>query len=194
MNLRKELLQMIAEDDSVWARLAADGSVFDGYHPAMEEVHNRNADRLEQLLEGGWPAVSRVGVDGADAAFRIAQHAISRPDFQRRCRELLQAAVVAGEADPTQLAMLTDRIRCLEGRGQLYGTQFEWDNNGYLSPRPISDPEDVDFRRASIGLGPLAEAIAHQRQRAATSGARPPGNPAEHRAEYEKWRRRVGWA
>ncbi|MCV7402312.1 hypothetical protein H7K24_19425 [Mycobacterium fragae] len=193
MTLRDELLAMIGEDDSVSARLAADGSLFDGYHPEMEEVHNRNADRLAQLLEGGWPAVAQVGADGADAAFRIAQHAISRPDFQRRCRELLQAAVAAGEADPKQLAMLTDRIRCLEGRVQLYGTQFEWDDDGHLSPSPISDPEDVDLRRASVGLGPLAEAIAHQRQRAVTNGERPPGDPAEHRAEYEKWRRRVGW-
>jgi hypothetical protein len=65
------------------------------------------------------------------------QHAISLPQFQRQCLALLQAAVTRGEAPAWQVAMLTDRIRILEGRQQLYGTQFDWDANGQMSPLPI---------------------------------------------------------
>lgn len=45
-SLREELLATEAEDRRVRAELAADGSLFDGYHPRMAEVHRRNAGRL----------------------------------------------------------------------------------------------------------------------------------------------------
>jgi hypothetical protein len=36
--------------------LANDGSLFDGYHLAMEAVHRRTAARLGQILDAhGWP-------------------------------------------------------------------------------------------------------------------------------------------
>src|SRR5262249_58872924 len=50
--LRDELLAMAGEDQRVRAELAADGSLFDGYHPRMEEVHRRNAARLTAIIEG----------------------------------------------------------------------------------------------------------------------------------------------
>ena len=36
--LRNELLTMVVEDRQVRAELAADGSLFEGYHPRMREV------------------------------------------------------------------------------------------------------------------------------------------------------------
>jgi hypothetical protein len=54
--LRDELLAMAAEDRAVRAELAADGSLFAGYHPRMEAVHRRNAARLTEIIEAhGWP-------------------------------------------------------------------------------------------------------------------------------------------
>jgi hypothetical protein len=103
----------------------------------MEALHLRNAEALDAMLEDGWLGASHVGHDGAAAAWRIVQHAISRPAFQRRCIELRRAAVEAREADPSQLAMLVDRVRSFEGRPQLYGTQFDWDDDGRLIPRGI---------------------------------------------------------
>jgi hypothetical protein len=190
--LRQMLLEMIAEDERVRARLAADGSLYDGYHPEMERVHTRNADALARFLNDGWPGVSRVGRDGAEAAWRIVQHAIGHPDFQRRCVLLIRAAVDAGDAEPQWVAMLTDRIRCFEGRPQLYGTQFDWDEQGQVSPRPIEDESGVDARRAGVGLPPLADAVAAHRK--ASAGAPRPTDPERHRAAYEAWRRRAGWA
>lgn len=37
------------------------------------------------------------------------------------------------------VAMLEGRIRCNEGKRQRYGTQFDWDKDGLLSPHPIDD-------------------------------------------------------
>ena len=38
--------EMIAEDDYVREELAADGSLYEGYHPRMEQTHRNHAARL----------------------------------------------------------------------------------------------------------------------------------------------------
>src|SRR5689334_1196293 len=114
--LRRELLAMLEEDLSVREELAADGSLFDGYHPRMEAVHRRNAARLAELIEQyGWLGRSLAGDDAAQAAWMIVQHAVSEPDLQRRVLALIKAAAANGEAPLWQAAMLEDRIRGLEG-------------------------------------------------------------------------------
>ncbi|HYD19193.1 MAG TPA: DUF6624 domain-containing protein, partial [Patescibacteria group bacterium] len=105
--------------------LVAAGVLFDGYHPEMEAVHIRNAKELELIIDAvGWPHEGIAGAEGAEAAWLIAQHAISLPAFQRRVLALLKAN--ASDVPPAQIAMLEDRIRRFEGRPQLYGTQFDW--------------------------------------------------------------------
>src|SRR3954468_11068216 len=82
----------------------------------------RNTARLRELVaEHGWPGRSLVGDQGANDAWLLAQHATHELSFQRHVRELLEAAVEAGEATPRQLAYLTDRARMQEGRPLLYG-------------------------------------------------------------------------
>src|SRR5262249_49304868 len=176
--LRDELLAMAAEDQQVRADLAADGSLFDGYHPRMAEVHRRNADRLKQILEQhGWPGRRLVGKDGAEVVWLVLQHAIADPALQRRGLSLMHEAVAAGEADAAQAALLEDRIAFFEGRPQRYGTQLDWDDDGQLSPHPIDDPAGVDERRRAVGLPPLAESVRRTRQPPAHHGQPPPPAP-----------------
>src|SRR5205085_1172028 len=72
----------------------------------------------------GWPGKSLVGVDGANAAWLLVQHADQGRAFQKRCLPLLEAAVKKGEATGVQLAYLSDRVRVGAGEKQVYGTQF----------------------------------------------------------------------
>lgn len=90
-------------------------------------------------------------------------------------------------------AFLEDRIAVLEGRPQRFGTQFDWDARGELSPQPIDDPAGVDARRATVGLEPLAVRTAELRARAAAEGDRAPADPAARAAEAKAWARRAGW-
>ncbi len=193
--LRLELLALAADDERVRPLLAADGRLFDGYAPEMEAVHRRNAARLAELVGAhGWPGRSLAGEDGAEAAWRIVQHAIGEPSLQRRCLPLLEAAAAAGEAPPLQPAMLADRIRYFEGRPQLYGTTVGWDAEGRLSPGPLEMPGEVDARRAALGLPPLATSLRPDPP--ADTGdmeMRRPADPAKHHADFEAWARRVGW-
>lgn len=185
---------MAEEDRHVRTALAADGSLFDGYHPEMQAVHEANADRLESLLDQiGWPVPSTVGEDGAEAAWLIAQHAIARPNFQRRCLQLLERAVERGEAPAWQAAKLLDRIRLFEGRPQVYGTTLDWAEDGTLGPGSIENPAEVDARRAAIGLEPLDQAVAQARAAAAREGNRPPADPHTRHKRFLAWAREIGW-
>lgn len=91
------------------------------------------------------------------------------------------------------MAYLSDRISIFEGGAQTFGTQFDWDANGQLSPAAVRDPETLDERRASVGLPPMAETIAHMRADAAAEGDTAPADLAERRAAYDAWARKVGW-
>lgn len=190
--LADRLIALADRDLETRERLAEEGSLFDGCHPEMQAVHEANARELEGILAAiGWPTSRLAGDDGAEAAWLIAQHAIGLPRFQRECLELLEAAVAAGDVPAWQTAMLLDRIRTFEGRPQVYGTQFDWDESGRLSPVPIESPDDVDWRRAGIGLEPLEAATAKHRAR---NAAQPrPVDLAERKRRLDEWARSVGW-
>lgn len=191
--LKQRLLGMVAEDKRVRAQLVATGELFAGYAPRMAEVHERNAAALEALIERrGWPGRSLVGAQGAQAAWLIAQHAIGVPDFQRKCLQLLKQAAARGEAEPVYVAYLEDRICFHEGRPQRYGTQFDWDEHGRLSPWTLEDSERVDEYRASVGLEPLAERLERMRVRQ-QEGEKPPADFKKRQREMESWAKSVGW-
>jgi hypothetical protein len=134
-----------------------------------------------------------VGSDGAEAAWLIVQHAIACPGLQRRALDELKAAARRGEVPLWQSAMLEDRIRVFEGRPQRYGTQLDWDADGQLSPLPIEEHTGLDERRRSVGLRPLAEEIAAQRQATAQEKEHPPSDWHARQREMQVWLREVGW-
>jgi len=187
--LRAELIAMDEYDQAVRAELAADGSLFEGYHPRMAAVHDANAARLQAIIaKHGWPTESLVGEDGAKAAHRIAQHSINHPEFMRECRQLLDDASTKGEVPRWQFAYIDDRIRVFEGFAQRYGTQWRDGPEG-LEPYPIEDPDRVDELRAALGLPSLDELRASR----PTERVLDP-EAARRNQELElKWRRSVGW-
>jgi hypothetical protein len=193
-HLRDELVAMADEDRRVRAGLAADGSLFDGYHPQMQAVHDRNAVRLAGIIDQhGWPGRSLVGEDGARAAWLVLQHAIGHPDLQRKGLVLLQEAAARGEVPDAEVAMLHDRVCFFEGRPQRYGTQYDWDEGGELSPWAIEDEAGVDERRRAVGLPPLAENTRRIREGTERGGERRPEDRKEWHRRFVEWARSVGW-
>jgi hypothetical protein len=192
--LKSELLAMAEEDSRVRAELVASGELFQGYAPRMAEVHRRNAEALDAIIQRhGWPGKSLVGEEGADAAWLVLQHAIGNPALQRKCLPLLSESVASGEMKAAHVAYLEDRICVFEQRPQRYGTQFDWDENGQLSPWPLEDPERVDAYRKSVGLGTLSEKIQQMRKAAESEGETPPVDFRKRQEEREAWARSVGW-
>lgn len=189
-----QLIAAARHDIETRTRLAASGALFDGYHPEMEAVHDENAALLTRAFDAiGWPGRHVLGEDGARAAFLILQHAIGHPALQRRGLALMLEAIPQGQANALDAAYLSDRIAVHEGREQTFGTQFDWDANGQISPSPVRDPATLDERRATVGLPPMADSIAEMRARVAAEGERPPPDMAARRAKYEAWARKAGW-
>lgn len=191
-DIAQRLADMAAADLRKRGELIAAGTLFDGYHPDMESLHIANAKELDAIIDAvGWPHRGIAGVEGAEAAWLIAQHAISLPDFQRKVLRLLKEN--AGDVPPAQIAMLEDRIRRFEGKPQLYGTQFDWDDNGQLSAGVIEDEANVDRRRANVGLNSLKERTEEMRRRAENEGDKPPADMAKRRKDMDAWAKKVGW-
>ena len=163
--LRAELLRRVAADQD--ARHALDLQ-------ATAAADGENLPWLRRVItDVGWPGKSLVGEDGAQAAWLLAQHCDSDPAFQRRCLDLLTAAVERGEATVVQQAYLTDRVLLHEGKPQEYGTQA-MARDGRLEPQKLRDPDHVDQRRASVGLGPLAGYLARMAEHHAPEPMRIP--------------------
>ena len=193
-DVRAKLLALAAEDERVRAALAADGSLFQGYNANMREVHEHNAAALAEIVDAhGWPGFAVAGTDGAAAAWRIAQHAIGLPEFQRRCFRLLGEAVARGDAEARHVALLDDRIAFNERRPQKYGTQFDWDENGKMSPWRLDDPAAVDQRRAALGMKSMAEQVATIRDETHDWKEHAPSDWHTRQREIEAWARSVGW-
>ncbi len=195
--LKKKLLKMLEDDLLVRQRLIEQAELhnFD-YHSEMEEVHLRNGEELKKVLdEKGWPTITLVGKEASEAAWIILQHAISRPQLMRYGLRLLKEACKEGEADPRNVARTEDRICFFEGRGQIYGTNFDIDDNGDLSPTLIADEEHVNKRRESVGLPPLEKTILEMRVLHAkeTNVTATEKSTKKQHAQFIEWTKKVGW-
>jgi hypothetical protein len=123
---------------------------------AVKRADRENTAWLEKVVEKqGWPTITLVGKDGANAAWLLVQHADDAPKFQRKCLDLM-TRLPGDEVSRTNLAYLTDRVLLAEGKKQVYGTQFTL-SGGKWKPRPIDDEANVDKRRKEAGLAPIAE-------------------------------------
>jgi hypothetical protein len=120
-----------------------------------ETVDVRNTKRLKELLkDNGWPLISEYGEEAATAAWILVQHADHDVAFQEEILAKLQA-LPQGEVSLQHLSFLEDRTLVNRGLPQKYGSQI----GPEYKPRPIADESNVDARRASMKMQPLAEYI-----------------------------------
>ena len=77
---------------------------------------------------------------------------------------LMRQAVKNKELSPWLLARTEDRIATDRGQLQIYGGQIKYyPETESFDVWPIIDPENVDKRRAEIGLEPMAEYLKNRR-------------------------------
>ncbi|CAN5164661.1 hypothetical protein BH23CHL9_BH23CHL9_11240 [soil metagenome] len=117
-------------------------------------VNETNGARLREIIESsGWPTLRDVGVDGADAAWMLAQHADRSNQARRAWLPLVRDAIETGDADPRHYATLVDRVAAVAGEPQVYGTLALVAADGEVEfPQPVADAGHLEQRRAEIGL------------------------------------------
>lgn len=193
-SIAAKILELEAADLALREKLIRAQRLGEGYNEEMKALHDQHAELLDHIIDKiGYPTNEKVGEAASSAAWLIIQHAIGKPEFVRKCRRLLANAVNDKRANPQQLAYLDDRIAVNEGRLQLYGTQFGWDENGELSPNPYDNLAKVNARRQALSLNSLAEQTEIIRRRAEQEHQTPPDNPEKRKREIEHWRRQTGW-
>jgi hypothetical protein len=141
----------------------------------------------------GWPTVDHVGREASQAAWLIAQHAISRPQVMLDAMSKMTLAMRKGEDLRINLAHLEDRIAVFRGQCQTFGTQLDWNAKGEMAPAPMDHPPFVDDRRAEMGLEPVAERLARIREEMKRDGEKPPRDLKAYFEAREAFAREVGW-
>ncbi|WP_189782896.1 DUF6624 domain-containing protein [Streptomyces capitiformicae] len=163
--IRRRLLRLDRLDGALRMPWAEGGMVDGAAERRLRTLTDAGIAWLSEVVaQHGWPGRTMVGAAAAAAASRLVQHARDHLDFRRHCLELMRQAAANGDLPWREVASLTDELCLADGLPQVYGTKFE-PVAGKLVPYRIEEPGDVDRRRASMGMEPLAEYADRIRQR-----------------------------
>lgn len=118
-----------------------------------------NLIKVTEILDKyGWVGPDKVGGQANQTLFLVIQH--SDLKTQQKYLPMMRDAVKINNASGSSLALLEDRIALREGKRQIYGSQIGYDNETNTNyVLPLEDPDNVDRRRAEVGLGLLADYV-----------------------------------
>ena len=125
------------------------------------EKDSINLIKVKAILNKyGWLGPDVIGNEGNSTLFLVIQH--SNLKTQEKYLPMMREAVKNGKAMGSSLALLEDRVAIGEGKKQIYGSQIGMDQKTHTYfVLPLEDPDNVDKRRAVVGLHPLAEYVSH---------------------------------
>lgn len=119
-----------------------------------------NTAWLKDMMDGrDWFRDDQDGERAAQNAWLLVQHADRDPDFQRAMLPKIEAAIGNPGVSAQNYAYLYDRVAGKDERPQRYGTQGRCQPEGGWAPNAVEDPDNLDARRADVGLGPIADYI-----------------------------------
>jgi hypothetical protein len=127
----------------------------------MHLADSTNLNQVESILQKyGWLGSDKIGNEANTTLFMVIQH--SKLSTQEKYLPLMTEAVKNGNAKAKNLALLEDRVAIFQGKMQTYGSQIFWSKarNKYCI-LPLADPDNVDKRRAEVGLQPLSEYVSN---------------------------------
>lgn len=148
--------------DSLMRKYGAESEEAMVQQKIVKKNHAVNERKVRKLLdEQGWPSIDRIGAQGSRTLFLVIQH--SAPEVRVKYLPMMKEAVKRGDLLPRYLANVEDRVATDLGRLQVYGNQVKYyPETKTFDVWPIKDPANVDKRRASIGLGPIAEHLKNR--------------------------------
>jgi len=170
-NLDKPLaakLDSIREDDQKYRQMMDSIEAKHGWKSpemqslfkTMHEKDSINVIKVSKILdERGWLGAEIVGEEGNSTLFLVIQHGDQAT--QEKYLPMMREAVKKGNAQASSLALLEDRLALRQGKRQIYGSQVTRDPvSGEYYVLPLEDPDNVDKRRAEVGLGKLQDYIS----------------------------------
>lgn len=150
------LRRQISEIEKKFGR---DSEEMKAHWRTINEKDSKNLIKIQKILdEKGWLGRDVIGGQGNSTLFLIIQH--SPIEIQKKYLPMMRDAVKNNNARPSSLALLEDRVALGTGKKQIYGSQIGRNQEtGEYYILPIEDPENIDKRRAKVGLGTIQDYI-----------------------------------
>ena len=162
-----EVLDTIFEDDQkyreqikdIGQKYGSESAEMKSHWKLINEKDSINLIKVQNILDTrGWLGEDIIGSKGNQTLFLVIQHADL--DTQEKYLPMMRDAVRKGNAKSNHLALLEDRVALGKGGKQIYGSQIGRDKKpGEFYVLPLIDPDNVDKRRAEVGLGTIQEYI-----------------------------------
>ena len=165
--LQKELLAIYKDDQdsrsqytNAQKKYGYKGKVLDSLMNIVVVKDSLNLIKMVKILDKrGWVGTDIVGETANQTLFLVIQH--SDLAIQQKYLPMMREAVKKGNANASSLALLEDRIGLREGRKQIYGSQIGTNPTTKTQfVLPLQDPDNVDKRRAEVGLGTISDYVA----------------------------------
>lgn len=151
------LRRQIADVEKKYGR---DSDEMKAHWKTIAEKDSINLIKIQNILdERGWLGQDVIGGEGNATLFLVIQH--SDLPIQEKYLPMMREAVAKGNAQASSLALLEDRVALRNGNRQIYGSQIGRDQSGVYYVSPLEDPDNVDKRRADVGLGTIQDYISN---------------------------------
>ena len=127
----------------------------------LRETDSINLIKIRKIIdEHGWLGPDIIGKKGNATLFLVIQHASL--EVQEKYLPMMREAAEKGNARKSSLALLEDRVALRKGERQTYGSQISQDpETGEYYISPLKDPENVNKRRAEVGLPPIEDYVSN---------------------------------
>ncbi len=148
--------------DSLMNIYGAESKEADVYQKEYRKNHTHNIKKVKEILDNNdWPEQAVIGDQGNRTICNVLQHA------DQETREyyipMMRQAVLDKKLEPRYLVRAEDRIATDNGELQIYGGQMKYyPKTKSFNLWPVYDPDNIDKRRAKIGLEPIAEFLENR--------------------------------
>lgn len=175
----KQIDLMIEHDQSVAKRhidlmnqkVRSDSPEMKKLMDEWKSVGDADKIQLKTLFkENGFLGYNEVGEQSSHNFLQMIQRFDDDTAFQQEVLVEMKKHIDKINANPIEFAYLTDRVNLNQKKPQMYGTQLKINEKGTsYEPKPVIDPQNLNKRRAEVGLGTIEEAILLMNKHFATS-------------------------
>ena len=145
------------KSDSIALKFGYESKEMQEHYQKMFEKDSINTLKVSEIIDKyGWLGSEIVGNKGNLTLFLVIQHSDSRT--QEKYLPIMKEAARSGKVSKSDLAILEDRIEMNNKRPQIYGSQIQRVDGKFVIYQ-ILDEENVNKRRADVGLEPLEEYV-----------------------------------
>lgn len=140
-------LELIFDKDQTNIKLFKKGEID---YRKLIKVNNDNLMFVKDFIKMyGFPYIDVTSKKAYDAVFLVVQHS-SDVEYMKNIVAILEKKM-AGQINKPHIAYLTDRIRVIEKRPQVYGTQYKI-VDGKIVFFQIEDFQNINYRRNNLGM------------------------------------------